>query len=131
MRTIHKSALIHIENRKLMAVISHGKSVPGFPGGKPEGEETPEEALARELNEELGVILLPKTVEFIGTFEAPALGDDTTMIKCRCYAGEYDGEPQPCGEIREIVWLTSVDRAGQTPVTQLVLDALVVQGRID
>lgn len=51
-------ALIDIDGRVLLAQRPEGKSMAGlweFPGGKVEAGETPEEALIRELHEELAI----------------------------------------------------------------------------
>ena len=51
-------ALIDVDGRVLLAQRPQGKSMAGlweFPGGKVEQDETPESALVRELNEELGI----------------------------------------------------------------------------
>jgi 8-oxo-dGTP diphosphatase len=51
-------ALIDVEGRVLLAQRPEGKSMAGlweFPGGKIEAGETPEAALVRELQEELGI----------------------------------------------------------------------------
>lgn len=53
-------ALIDTDMRVLLAQRPDGKSLAGlweFPGGKLEQGERPEEALIRELNEELGIIV--------------------------------------------------------------------------
>ena len=51
-------ALIDVDGRVLLAQRPEGKSLAGlweFPGGKVDDGETPEEALIRELQEELGI----------------------------------------------------------------------------
>ena len=60
MRTVVVSAvaLIDVDGRVLLAQRPEGKSMAGlweFPGGKVEQGETPEAALIRELQEELGI----------------------------------------------------------------------------
>ena len=55
-------ALIDADGRVLIAQRPQGKSMAGlweFPGGKVEQGETPEEALIRELREELGIVTKP------------------------------------------------------------------------
>lgn len=51
-------ALVDVDGRVLIAQRPQGKSMAGlweFPGGKVDAGETPEEALVRELREELGI----------------------------------------------------------------------------
>ncbi|MDG1937035.1 MAG: (deoxy)nucleoside triphosphate pyrophosphohydrolase [Paracoccaceae bacterium] len=55
---VSAAALIDRDGRVLLSQRPEGKSMAGlweFPGGKVETDETPEAALVRELNEELGI----------------------------------------------------------------------------
>ena len=61
MKTVLVSAcaLVDADNRILLAQRPAGKAMAGlweFPGGKVEAGETPEDALIRELHEELGIV---------------------------------------------------------------------------
>jgi 8-oxo-dGTP diphosphatase len=62
-------ALIDADNRVLLAQRPPGKSLEGlweFPGGKVEPGETPEQALVREMMEELGVHMKAKDLAPVG-----------------------------------------------------------------
>ena len=53
-------ALVDADGRVLLAQRPAGKAMAGlweFPGGKVEGNETPEQSLIRELQEELGIVV--------------------------------------------------------------------------
>ncbi len=59
-------ALLDSEGRVLVAQRPAGKQMAGlweFPGGKVEAGERPEDALARELHEELGITVMPEGLE--------------------------------------------------------------------
>ncbi len=62
MLLVAAAALVDEENRVLLATRPEGKQMAGlweFPGGKVNADETPEEALVRELREELGIVTAP------------------------------------------------------------------------
>jgi 8-oxo-dGTP diphosphatase len=60
------AAIVNDRNEVLVAERPEGKRLAGrweFPGGKVEAGETPEAAMVRELNEELGIDVAPETLE--------------------------------------------------------------------
>ena len=98
-------ALFDTDGRVLVAQRPEGKSMAGlweFPGGKLEQGETPEEALIRELREELAI----ETVESClapFTFASHAYNDFHLLMPlyvCR----KWDGKITP-GERQQIKWV--------------------------
>jgi 8-oxo-dGTP diphosphatase len=60
------AAIVNDDNEVLLAQRPKGKRLAGmweFPGGKVEADESPEEALARELHEELGITVATRDME--------------------------------------------------------------------
>lgn len=122
---IDKLAWLRIENGMILTARSHNRDLYYLPGGKREVGETDQQALLREVREELRVELQPETVQPMGEFEAQAdakpLG---TLVRMRCYAADYQGTLEPAAEIAEMAWLRYSDRAKVSRVAQLIFDAL-------
>lgn len=89
-------ALIDVDGRVLLAQRPEGKSLAGlweFPGGKVEPGESPEDALIRELQEELGIETWSSCLAPL-TFASHAYDDFHLLMPlfaCRRWAGV----PQP------------------------------------
>ena len=89
-------ALIDTDGRVLLAQRPEGKSMAGlweFPGGKVEPGERPEQALIRELQEELGIDTWTSCLAPL-TFASHAYDDFHLMMPlfaCR----KWQGTPQP------------------------------------
>jgi 8-oxo-dGTP diphosphatase len=105
-------ALVDRDNRVLIANRPAGKSMAGlweFPGGKVDGGETPEQALVRELKEELGITvcktcLAPFTFAS-HTYEAFHLL--MPLFLCRTWEGEL--RPR---EGQEVKWVRASRLSG-------------------
>jgi len=98
MKTILVSAvaLIDIDGRVLLAQRPEGKSMAGlweFPGGKVEHDETPEAALIRELDEELGINTWHSCLAPL-TFASHAY-DDFHLLMPLFACRNWDGTPTP------------------------------------
>ena len=130
--TVHKSAWILIENGRILSTKSRGKSVFYLPGGKPEANESPENALVREIKEELTVDLVPETINLMGIFEGQAHGRDVGVkVVMTCFTASYQGKLQPANEIAEIAWLQYSDIHNTSPVDQIIFRWLRERGMLD
>jgi 8-oxo-dGTP diphosphatase len=131
-QTIDKLALVLVRNRKVLYARTKGKELFFNPGGKREAGETDEQALTREIGEELGVELVAGTFQYLETFSAQAAGHpEGVMVASKCYLAEHVGEPSPNGEIEELAWFTSADMHRTSVTGQLILAWLKEQGYID
>ncbi len=89
-------ALVDADGRVLLAQRPEGKSMAGlweFPGGKVEAGETPEVALIRELQEELGVDTWQSCLAPL-TFASHAY-DDFHLLMPLFICRKWQGTPQP------------------------------------
>lgn len=125
---IDKIAWLQLRDGQILSTRSHGKDRYYFPGGKREAGETDQQTLLREIKEELTVDLEPASLEYVGTFEAPAHGHAAgVLVRMTCYYARYTGTLQPAAEIAEVVWLTYRHRAQVSAVDQLIFDWLKEQ----
>jgi 8-oxo-dGTP diphosphatase len=126
---IDKLAFIYLRDGKLLVTLSHGKDTWYIPGGKREAGESDEQALMREVEEELNVQLKPETITKYGVFEAQAHGKpEGTMVRMTCYTADFDGEPVASSEIEKLDFF-GYDRMLETSVVDhLIMEALHVKG---
>ena len=121
--TLTSVGWLHVRDGRLLGVRTRGRNRFYLPGGKPEPGETEEEALLREVREELGLELSDVRPAF--TVEAPAHGlavdTDLTM---RCFHATAAGDPQPRGEIEELAWLRIPVDVRAAPAVHAVLARL-------
>lgn len=128
---IDKLVWIHIVDCKVLCALSKGKDAYYLPGGKRETGETDEQALIREVCEELSVDLVADTIRRIEVFEAQAHGKPPgVQVRMTCYAADYRGELRAASEIAAIAWLTHQDKDKTSPVVKLIFDWLHEQGLI-
>lgn len=90
------AALIDREGRVLLQQRPAGRSMGGlweFPGGKVEAGERPEAALARELDEELGIEVEPGSLVPAAFASADNAGRQMLLLLYLCR--QWRGEPAP------------------------------------
>lgn len=105
---IHKVGGILIRDRKLLVCRSRGKNFFVAPGGKVEAGETVQEALIRELYEELAIDVSKEQLSPFGIFYAAAQGERAKALRMDVFwVSSWKGEPTPSGEIDEMLWTSS------------------------
>ena len=126
---IDKLAWIFLKDREILMARSRNRSTFYIPGGKREAEESDAQALTREIQEELSVILLPESLKLAGTFQAQAHGQpEGVEVRMTCYFADYQGELQAAAEIAEIDWFTYEKISEVGPVDQIIFNWLREQG---
>lgn len=129
---IDKLAFIEIQDKKVLVARTRGRDIYYLPGGKRETGESDEQALTREIEEELTIKIDPASVEFYGTFLAQAHGQPQgVMVNMRCYAGLYSGEIAASAEIEEVAWLSYADREKVSEVDKIIFDDLKARELLD
>lgn len=129
---IDKLAFVEIKDRKVLVTLSRGKSVWYIPGGKREEGESDEQALIREVKEELSVDIKPETIKHFNVFEAVADGKpEGTFVQLTCYTASYDGVVAPSAEIEKVDYFSYSQKAQCSAVSNLVFEDLHKKGLID
>ena len=118
---IIKAALLLFRDNKdtkeLMFVRPYGKPYYVFPGGKQEEGESIEQALAREIREELSASI--DSIHKLGVVNGQT--PDGRDLEMHLFTAELLGEPTAAAEIAEIFWLdrksTLKNKHLMTPMT--------------
>lgn len=99
------AAVVFDAGGRVLVVRKQGSETFIQPGGKPEPGEAPLVALARELKEELGVMLDPATAVPLGRFEAWAVHETGHRVRANVYLVTVTGSPRAHAEIAELAWV--------------------------
>jgi 8-oxo-dGTP diphosphatase len=104
MRTLTCACLLARRGQQILLVRVRNNQHWYLPGGKIEPDETPKQALLRELAEELSIEIEPASVRQEFVVDGPAYGrpGDVELI---CFSAEWRNEAYPRGEITEVAWL--------------------------
>lgn len=108
MPDIIKAAGAIVKDRKILVERSEGKEFFIPPGGKLESGETPEQAVIRELKEELQIDVTEDDLEPMGVFTAEAANQPGQEVQMHMYIiKRWSGEIAPDNEVDELAWITS------------------------
>ncbi len=125
MKEIDKLAWLYIKDGKLLTARSMNKELFYLPGGKREEGESDEQALIREIKEEISVNIIPSSIKYAGTFSAQADGkSDNVIVKLTCYFADFQGELTPDAEIEEIKFVGFREQSLCSVASIVVMDWL-------
>ncbi|MFJ2486053.1 NUDIX domain-containing protein [Pseudomonas sp. NPDC087639] len=99
------AALLLNADGQTLLVRKRGTTAFMQPGGKIEPHELPLHALARELEEELGLLIDPAQSTFLGQFSAPAANEPGYVVQADIFQLTIDAEVCPAAEIEEVIWV--------------------------
>jgi len=127
--------LIIIKRRKLLLALSMNKGCFYLPGGKIDQNESKEEALCREIAEELQVELEKTDLEYYTHITAPAFGEKPGVImEQECYFVKKNIAPLPSAEIAELQYFTLPEYLNEpsvAPGVVMILKKLKADNYID
>jgi uncharacterized protein (TIGR00730 family) len=125
-------AWICLSDRRMLATRTRGKDMFYLPGGKRDHGESDWDALFREVQEELGVLLIEATLTEFEIVEAAAHSYPApTQVRMKSFQASYIGHIKPGSEVEAIMWLSYADSSQCTPAAQQILESLYNWGLID
>ncbi|TKV77063.1 NUDIX domain-containing protein [Rhizobium sp. AU243] len=99
------AAVLLNERRQMLVVRKRGTTQFMQPGGKIDPGETPEQALHRELAEEIGLTLPENAARYEGVFREEAANETGTDVVAHTFIARLQTEVAPQAEIEEVRWL--------------------------
>ncbi|MGD1886190.1 MAG: NUDIX domain-containing protein [Cohaesibacteraceae bacterium] len=111
-----------LTNRQGQVLLVRKRGTTAFmqPGGKIDVGETPDVALVRELDEELGLKLTPSALRYEGALQTRAANEPDANVHAELFAASVDSPVAPGAEIVELLWYPDQDRreAELAPLTR-------------
>ena len=118
------AAVIRDESGRYLLVRKQGTDAFMQPGGKREPGEDDLTALARELDEELGLAIRAGSAKGLGSFRARAANETDREVVAAVYDVAVDGVAAPRAEIAELLWFDPRNPPS-VPVAPLTLDHIL------
>lgn len=99
------AVVIRDSEGRILTVRKRGTTRFMFPGGKPDADETAPETAVREAAEELGVLLEPAQLRFVGEFVTPAANEAGHTVAASVFEHPFVDGIEAQAEIEELKWV--------------------------
>jgi 8-oxo-dGTP pyrophosphatase MutT (NUDIX family) len=133
--TLRTAGLVVVRGGKLLLAYSRRKKAWYLPGGKLAATETAQQALEREVFEELSIRLAAERLRFYTHISAPAYGESKgVQMEQDCFLYGLKEEPVPAAEISEIRYFSMAEYLRQpvrVPGVLMILQHLLLDGYLD
>lgn len=127
--TIDHVGLIYTKNKKILHTRPKNTKEWSLPGGKLLEDETYVNALARIIKEQLGLSLVPKSIQFLKTYVGQSYGQSGGIkIKITCFKADLDGNIK--SKANQTKYLSFGDKHESSTISQMVFNDLKEQGII-
>lgn len=118
---------------RILLVRKRGSGIFMQPGGKPEPEETPEQALVRELREEVGVVVEESALDPWGRYRTDAANEPGHLLIAEVFGVPIEQPVHAAAEIEEARWFTAPEAAALgdrlAPLARRMLGFAGIRGR--
>lgn len=132
---LHTAGLVVVKDKKLLLAYSNNKQAFYLPGGKVDEGETAQQALIREIMEELNIVLQEQRLRFYTHITAPAFGENKGIVMEQdCFMYTLEETPSPNAEIGSIDYFDShsyQSQPAQVPGVVMILQQLKNDGLVD
>ncbi|KXV79658.1 hypothetical protein AD953_01455 [Acetobacter malorum] len=122
------TALIFNDKGQTLLVRKKGSRFFMQAGGKIDAQETAAQALARELNEELGITVSLNENDFLGSFTAEAANEPGHHIQAEVFRMILSAPVTAQAEIAEVIWVDPA-KAPEEQLAPLTRDTLMPLAR--
>lgn len=114
-----------IKDKRILVARSDNNTIFFLPGGARNKSESQEDALIREVKEELNLNIEQNSICFLASFKSPTFEDPKNYdVILNCFTGKSKGLIKPSSEVKQIDWFTYNDRDKVSPADQMVFDYL-------
>ncbi len=125
-QTIRVSAVVVWDERgRLLTVRKQGTVRFMLPGGKPEAGESAAACAIRECREEVGAVLDPQRLQWLGRFVAPAANEAGFWVESQVFVHPPVPVLGPAAEIAELRWMMPAEAATAADVAPMLRDHVV------